>query len=485
MATLTAPSWGRKAPGAGRVANVDPGIEYQGTTTQLAGGFFPWVAGSGAPHLGVPVGRHMLWGEPVCLDPLEWLRAGWVTNPGMFLLGQPGVGKSALAKRLICGMVATGTTALILGDPRPDYSPLVRCLGGQVIQVGRGMDRINPLDAGPLAQVLPHLDARQAAMVAVEIRSRRLSLLLGLCTLVRRGPVTNLEEHLLGCAIDLLSAKLGRDPIIPDVLNVLAEGPEPLLAAARIGDADQWRPAVSELIATLTVLCTGVLEGIFDAATTTPIDLDAPAVSVDISAIAASGTGSDQLVAAAMLSTWAYSFAVVDAAALMAECGLAPRRSFLGVMDELWRALRGAPGLVDHADHASRLNRSKSMSTLMITHTLDDLEALASAEDKAKARGFFDRSAIKIMAALPGRDLDRICQTVRLSQPERDLVSSWAAGAFTTTGIHPGRGNYLIKVDESAGLPIKLQFVGEEARLYDTDAAIRESDPTRIPGGRR
>jgi hypothetical protein len=36
----------------------------------------------------------------VCLDPLAWLRAGLITNPGMFLLGQPGTGKSALAKRL-------------------------------------------------------------------------------------------------------------------------------------------------------------------------------------------------------------------------------------------------------------------------------------------------------------------------------------------------------------------------------------------------
>ena len=67
----------------------------------------------------------------------------------MFVLGQPGTGKSALVKRLVTGSVACGTRALILGDTKPDYTPLIHHLGGQVIQVGRGLDTINPLDAGP------------------------------------------------------------------------------------------------------------------------------------------------------------------------------------------------------------------------------------------------------------------------------------------------------------------------------------------------
>jgi Ni2+-binding GTPase involved in maturation of urease and hydrogenase len=61
----------------------------------------------------------------VCLDPLEWLRAGLVTNPGVFVLGQPGVGKSTIVKRLITGMAACGTRTLILGDTKPDYTRLV------------------------------------------------------------------------------------------------------------------------------------------------------------------------------------------------------------------------------------------------------------------------------------------------------------------------------------------------------------------------
>ena len=125
-------------------------------------------------------------------------------------------------------------------------------------------------------------------------------------------------------------------------------------------------------------------------------------MSVDISHVAAAG---DQLVAAAMLCTWAYGFGMVDAAAVLAEHGLAPRRQYLGVMDELWRALRGAPGLVDHADALTRLNRANAAwPRVMVTHSLADLDALPTEEDRAKARGFVERAAIKILgrAAGPG-----------------------------------------------------------------------------------
>lgn len=466
----TAPSWGWRSPGAGRVSHLAPGMEYQGTTVQLCG-LYPYVAGSGSPILGVPIGRHLLWGEVLCLDPLEWLRAGLVTNPGMFLLGQPGVGKSALTKRLITGMTGYGTQALVLGDTKSEYSPLIEALGGQVIRVGRGLDRINPLDAGPLGRALARMSGPEATRLRLEIRGRRLSLLLALCTLVRAGRVTNPEEVILGRCMDLLTDRLDREPTVPDVLALLEEGPDELRAAARAISGEDYARRVDDLIPTLALLCEGSLKGVFDQATTTPIDLDAPAVSVDISNVAAAG---DQLVAAAMLCTWAYGFGVVDAAAVLADQGLAAPRRFFGVMDELWRALRGAPGLVDHADALTRLNRQRGMASLMITHSLDDLDALPTEEDRAKARGFFERAAIKILAALPGRELDRVNQITRLSAPERELVSSWAAPEALFAGsVHPGRGKYLVKTGERPGLPVALTLVGEEWRLYDTDMAVR------------
>jgi hypothetical protein len=466
------PAWGWKIPFAGRAANVATAREYQATTTQLCG-LFPYVAGSGTPVAGTPVGRHQLWGEVVCLDPVRWLREGLVTNPGQFVLGQPGVGKSTLVKRQITGAVATGTRAIILGDTKPDYTMLTEHLGGQVIRIGRGLDRINPLDTGPLGQALHRMSGPEAEALRWEVRSRRLSLLMALCTLVRESRITNAEELILGRAIDLLDERRlpGDQPTITDVLAVIEKGPDTLRAAARTDTPATFRDQVAGLVFTLDLLASGSLAGVFDQPTSQPIDLDAPVVSVDISRVGAAG---DKLLTAAMLCVWSYGFAMVDAAAALADQQLAPRRSYLAVMDELWRGLRGAAGLVEHADALTRLNRAKGMGSIMVTHSLADLDALATEEDRAKARGFVERSAITVMGGLPPRELARVNEITPLTRPEQELVASWSAPDSWQPGArHPGRGRYLIKTGQRLGIPVELSLVGDEYVLYDTDQAIR------------
>jgi hypothetical protein len=462
------PAWGWKIPDAGRAGGVLPGPEYQATTSQLCG-LYPFVAGSGTPTTGTPVGRHQLWGEVVCLDPLAWLHAGLVTNPGVFVLGQPGTGKSALVKRLVTGAVCFGTRVLVLGDTKPDYTRLVRHLGGQVIRIGRGLDRINPLDAGPLGAALARITGPDAERLRQEARSRRLSLLLALACLVREARISNAEEVLLGRAIDLLDERLAgvREPTVVDVLRVIEEGPDTLRAAARTSTPHSYRQRVADLVFTLDLLCTGSLAGVFDGATSNPINLAAPAVSIDISAVKAAG---DKLLTAALLCTWSYGFGCADAAAAVADLGAGPRRPYLAVLDELWRALRGAPGLVEHADALTRLNRAKGMAHIMITHSLADLDALTTPHDRAKARGFADRSAITVLAGLPPRELARVAEITPLTGPERALVASWSAPDSWLPGArHPGRGKYLIKTGDRLGIPVQLTLTGPEPGLYETD----------------
>jgi hypothetical protein len=474
-------AWGWTVACAGRAAHVTAAPEYQATTTQVCG-LYPYVAGSGSPTMGTPVGRHQLWGEAVCLDPLAWLRAGLITNPGEFVLGQPGVGKSTLVKRQITGAVATGAQAIILGDTKPDYTMLTEHLGGQVIRIGRGMDRINPLDAGPLGAALARMSGPDAQALRWEVRSRRLSLLLALCTLVREARISNAEEVILGRAIDLLDERTpSTQPTVTDVVAVIEQGPDTLRTAARTSTPEAFRDRATDLIFTLDLLATGSLAGVFDQPTSRPIDLNAPAVSVDISRVGAAG---DKLLTAAMLCVWSYGFAMVDAAAALADQQIAPRRSHLAVMDELWRALRGAPGLVEHADALTRLNRAKGMGSIMITHSLADLDALASEEDRAKARGFLDRSAITVLGGLPPRELARVAEITPLTAPEQELVTSWSAPDSWQPGArHPGRGKYLIKTGERLGIPIELSLAGAEHTLYDTDQAIRV--PAPAAAGRR
>lgn len=451
------------------VPYIEAAPEYQATTVQACG-LFPFVAGSGSPSVGVPFGRHMMWGEVVCCDPFAWMDAGLTTNRGMFFLGQPGTGKSSGGKRICRGCMAFGVTPLFLGDAKPDYSAVVKSAGGQVIRIGRGLDRINPLDAGPLGQALSRLSGAAAQRLRHEVRGRRLNATLALCSLVRTdSPMTNAEETVIGAAVDLLADRTTDDPTIPDVLRVIREGTDRLISAAEVETAEEYRAETRRLRQTLRMLCEGSLKGVFDGLTSTPINLDAPAVSVDISAVTSAG---DTLLSAAMLSTWSYGFAVIDAATALTEAGLAPPRRFMAVLDELWRALRGAPGLVDHADALTRVYRGRNVAHMMMTHSLDDLNALPTEADRAKARGFIDRCAITVLAGLPMRELDEVSRIVPLSEQEKLIVASWSSPETWQPGArHPGRGKYLIKTGQRVGIPVELEYVGDEAVLYNTDGS--------------
>jgi hypothetical protein len=473
-----APRFGWDHRESGRAASTSPGRRYVTTTIQGAG-LFPFVAGSGSPRAGVPVGRHLLYGETVACDPFTWMEEGLVTNPGMFVAGSPGIGKSSWAKRMIVGSTAYGVRPIVLGDTKGEYGSLIAGLeNSQVIKVGRGLDRINPLDSGPLGQVIPRLGVEARERVSLEVRGRRLTTLLALCSLVRGAagrPISNGEEAVLGRCVDLLSADLASttatDPTVPEVLNLLRNPPQDLVAAAETRGEEGYEAVVSELKQTLALLLDGSLRGVFDSHTTTQISSTASAISVDISA---AGAGGDTLVAAAMLTTWSYGFGMVDAASVLAEAGLERKRRHLLIMDELWAALRGAPGLVENADRLTRLNRSRGAASIFLTHSLRDLEALASEEERAKARGFVDRSAIVVLGGMPARELSEFAEIVPMTDAERALVTSWSSPeTWRLGGSHPGRGRYLIKTGARVGLPVAMTLTPGELEMYDTDGAMR------------
>jgi hypothetical protein len=189
-ATARMPSrLGFAGPGGGRQSWVEAPTEYRGTTVQVCG-LWPFGNGATTPMIGVPLGRHLYNGATVCFDPISWYtRARLINNPSVFIESEPGMGKSTAVRRMVLGLAARGVTPLILGDLKPDYAALVAALGGQVVRIGPGLDRINPLDAGPWRQVLRNVDAKTATQVRALVTDRRLNMILALATLVRRGPV--------------------------------------------------------------------------------------------------------------------------------------------------------------------------------------------------------------------------------------------------------------------------------------------------------
>lgn len=461
-------AWGWTVPGSGRAANVEGGTQFQGTTTQVCG-LFPFAVSSGAAPPGVPIGRHMHTAEPIGLDPSEWLREGLVSNTGMWIQGQPGIGKSTIVKRLMTGLVAFGFVGVVPGDVKGEYSDLIEHLGGRVWRIGRGLHSLNPLDAGPLRAALALSSGDEKARLVETIRARRLSLMEALVVIVRRAEITVTERRLLDVALDMaVDADLGGEPIIPDVVRVLTNPPADLLAIAACETPAEFRRDARDLLNTLGLLCRGAIRGIFDRRSSVTADLDTPALSLDISAL---DEDDDEVVAAAMLSSWAWAAAVIDGSAALGR-----RRNVFRVQDELWRALRVAPGLVERSDRVTRLGRHRGEISAQVTHSLDDLEALPTEADRAKARGMASRNGVMVLGGMADKELDGIRRITPLTSRETGMVRSWAAPPTWIAGTaHPGRGKYLIKSGERMGLPVEMSLVPTERRLYDTDQAWRRS----------
>lgn len=458
------PARGWPVPGGGRDHHVGSATLWQGTTTQLAG-LFPFVGGSGSRVRGVPIGHDLHTHEPVGLHPGDWLRDGLVSNTGLWVQAQPGVGKSAFAKRLGTGLTAFGWTMFIAADVKGEYTPLIRRLGGTVIQVGRGHDAINPLDPGPLATLLTSTSGRQQDALRESIRARQTALLEGLLLLELDRKPTPTERNLVSRAIDLATdAAADGQPTIPDVRAVLDAAPAPLLTAARIGENHlRYYDLMRDVLSSLDLLVDGPLRGLFDRRSTARLDPNSPATSLDISVL---DEETDEVVAAAMLCSWAWGAGMIEAR----QTGHG--RNILWIQDEAWRALRTGPGLVEKSDRMTRLNRHKGVASVYLTHSMDDLEALPSEEDRAKARGIAARCAIHVYGGLPATEVRNL--TVTLSSREADMLASWqSAGTWVPGQRHPGRGLYLIKSGERAGLPVRMHLSSREAELYDTDTAFR------------
>ena len=68
-------------------------------------------------------------------------------NQSMFLLGVPGSGKSFFAKLLIAFLALNTDEDIVICDPEGEYAPLVKALGGEVVNIAAGgKDHLNAMD---------------------------------------------------------------------------------------------------------------------------------------------------------------------------------------------------------------------------------------------------------------------------------------------------------------------------------------------------
>lgn len=460
----------------GMTSWVEAPPEFTATSNQTAG-LWPFAVGTSSPLVGAVLGRNQLNGSVVCGDPINLFLRGIISSPSCFILGLQARGKSSVAVRMALALVDQGFLFVGASDVKPDLAGLTVEVGGQVIRVAPGVGSINPLDAGPLWRRLGELPEALQRQMRAEIHSRRLNALTGLLELVFKAPLDARQQEptVLSMAITEAAEHAeaqGRQPIIQDVVDVITAARPAIMAAILVDDETAYRGQVRNLLAGLNALgAHGPFGDVFCRQTSEEMQID-QSVDFDLSAI--DETLLD-LRAAVQIVCWSYAQAGISAAKTLAEAGLMEERHHLMIMDELWQALRASELLVHQIDGITRLNRTKGLGQLLITHSMKDLQ-LSTEELTKIATGFMERSSMKVLGGLAQNEMGMLETVFPLSEQEKALLVAWSAEGSVNpktgrTSPPPGRGRFMLKTGEAPGVPFQTNLTAGELRVHDTNAA--------------
>ncbi|MFB7482689.1 hypothetical protein ACFUEM_30715 [Streptomyces anulatus] len=126
------------------------------------------------------------------------------------------------------------------------------------------------------------------------------------------------------------------------------------------------------------------------------------------------------------------------------------------------------------ARRSAELHRQRAHDLRERGHALPGAAAaLATEEDRAKARGLMDRCDTWVIGASSAEELTRVTGKRELTEQERMMIASWSSatstGLDTGDAVHPGRGKYMIKVGTRPGIAAASELTATEAKLYHTD----------------
>lgn len=315
---------------------------HEATTAQL-GALYPFVASRPLPTSGVVVGRD-LYGSVFAHDPFELYAAGALTNPNMIVLGQIGRGKSAFIKTYLFRQAAFGRRVVVL-DPKGEYGPLARALGSEPIRlVPGGATCLNPLGV-------------EEDDDAEELNRKRLELLCGVASSCLSRTLRPVEHAALELA--LKDACQSSRPTLPMVIERLLA---PSLSSARsiAFDVATLRDDARDVALELRRLVFGEWRGMFDGPSSNGVDLKAPVVVLDLSAVYhSSALGALMVCAAASLeAAWTKN---------------ASEQTIL-VVDEAWAVLSNI-GAARFLQSSWKLARSRGVANVAVLHRLSDLSA--------------------------------------------------------------------------------------------------------------
>ena len=422
-----------------------PRMQAHQVTTRNLGAAYPFIAEAGLGQRGVVIGDDLLGGSFV-FDPFELYAAGVVSNPNMVVFGQIGRGKSSFVKTFLWRQAVFGRRAWVV-DPKGEYGDLADAWGVRPVALRPGgAIRLNPLDPGP------EDDDRVEAAPDTSGR-RRMELLSSLASACLGRSLAPRERAALGAAL----AEATRDTAVPTVPVVVDALLTPSADAARALRTEQ-RDLLEDgrdVALELRRLVHGDLCGMFDGPTTPGLDLSAPLVVLDLSALYSSAA-----LGVLMACATAWLQAALARTAAGSGGSSSDRGRFFLVVDEAWAILSNL-GVARWLQSSWKLSRAFGVSNVAVLHRVSDLRSVGASDSEqvALAQGLLSDSETRVVYAQSPGELEAAAELLSLSATEADLLPQLR------------RGIALWKVGQRSFL-VQHRLSATERSIVDTDAAM-------------
>jgi len=395
---------------------------------------FPFLAEGGLGAPGAYIGRDACGGAWV-FDPWVAYEAGILSGPNMIVVGQLGRGKSAFLKTYIARQHVFGRQAWVL-DPKGEYAPLGTALGWPPIAlVPGGSVRLNPISS------------RLG-------REGQLSLLRSVAAAALRRELTPEEDAGVRVALKVVSAAELDEPTLPEVVAALLH-PVEAMVAELVMSVEDFAEATRQVALALQRLCEGDLRGMFDGPTSPGLDLDAPLVVLDLSAVQESAALGILMTCAA-----AWLQGMVMERKRLAEAGEEDGPKVIVAVDEAPLILADL-AVAEWLQRSFKLSRAHGVQNIIALHRLSDLGA-AGAQGSRKTRiaeGLIAEADTKVILAQPPDQIEGLRNLLGLSATEAELVPTLRRGEALWV---VGRRSFLVQH--------RLSSI--ERGLVDTDARM-------------
>ena len=433
-----------------------PRLPAHQVTTRNLGAAYPFIAEAGLGQRGVVIGDDLLGGSFV-FDPFELYAAGVVSNPNMVVFGQIGRGKSAFVKTFLWRQAVFGRRAWVV-DPKGEYADLAEAWGIRPVALRPGgAIRLNPLDRGPEAEPDGDAAAPPGPGVTDATARRRMELLASLASACLGRNLAPRERAALGVALDD-TVTASTNPTVPQVVEALL-APSAEAARALRTERRELLEDGRDVALELRRLVNGDLCGMFDGPTTPGLDLSAPLVVLDLSALYTSAA-LGVLMACATAWLQAALARTAGAGAAAASGSANPAGQFFLVVDEAWAILSNL-GVARWLQSSWKLSRAFGVSNVAVLHRVSDLRSVGASDSEqvALAQGLLSDSETRVVYAQSPGELDSASELLSLSDTEADLLPQLR------------RGIALWKVGQRSFL-VQHRLSALERHIVDTDAAM-------------